>query len=158
MLFKRKFSWIDLAVIVILVAAIVGISYKFTKANVSSTAVEKQKLMITFNVENTPDTNIAALKEGDPVTETVQGTSLGKIVAIKAGPSIYWDSDEDGQLVSSSREGYSSLNLTMEVYGVIKSNGIFIDKTSYYVGQGISVYAGCSLINGGRISSASLAE
>jgi hypothetical protein len=158
MLFKRKFSWIDLAVIVILVAAVAGISYKFAKANVSKTTEDKQKLIITFRVENTPDTNVTAIKEGDPVTETVQGASLGKVVDIKAGPSVYWESGKDGQLVSSSREGYSSLDLTMEVYGILKSNGIFIDKTSYYVGQTIGVYAGCSLINTGRISSVSLAE
>lgn len=158
MLFKRKFSWIDLAVIVIVVAAIAGISYKFAKANVSKTTVEKQKLKITFRVENTPNSNIAAIKEGDPVTESVQGTSLGKVIDIKTGPSVYWESGKDGQLVSSSREGYSSLDLTMEVYGVLKRNGIFIDKTSYYVGQTIGVYAGCSLLSSGRISSVSLAE
>jgi hypothetical protein len=55
-------------------------------------------------------------------------------------------------MVSSPREGYSSLTLTMEATGTITNNGVSVDKSVYYVGQTISLYAGNSYLKDGRIS------
>jgi ribosomal protein S19 len=40
----------------------------------------------------------------------------------------------------------------METMGTINNNGVTIDKSPYYVGQTISLYAGKSFLKDGRIS------
>lgn len=95
---------------------------------------------------------INSIKIGDAVRETIQNSDFGKVVEINPAESIFWESSEDGKFVSSSRAGYSSLRITMEVQGIISKTGISIDKSVYYVGQGISLYAGKSILENGRIS------
>jgi hypothetical protein len=151
MLKKRSF-WITIAAIVIVIVGIAGVSGKFAKAKVGAPASAKDKLIITFYLEGTPDSTIDAIKIGDPVRETIQGSSFGKVTAVERGESIFWANDETGIMVSSPREGYSSLTLTMEATGTITNNGVSVDKSVYYVGQTISLYAGNSYLKDGRIS------
>lgn len=157
-MFKRKFTWIDLAIILVLIVSIIGVSYKFTKAKIAAPTADKEKLLVTYYMENVPDNTIKSIKIGDPARETVQSSDFGKVSEIKSGESIYWESREDGQLVSSPREGYSSLSITMEVQGIINRNGVSIDKSVYYVGQSLSIYAGNALLDGGRISGVAIAQ
>lgn len=151
MLKKRSF-WIIIAVIVIVAAGIAGMSDKFAKAKVGAPAAAKDKIIITFYMENTPDCTIDAIKVGDPVREQIQNSSFGKVTAVERGDSIFWANKDSGEFVASPREGYSSLTLTMEAYGTITGNGVSIDKSVYYVGQTISLYAGNSYLKDGRIS------
>jgi len=148
---KKKFTWIDLVIALIILISITGVVYKFTRAKLVPITA-KEKLLVSFYVENAPDSSIAAIREGDPVRETVQNADFGKVVKIETGDSIFWECGEDGKYISTSRAGYSSLTITMEAYGVINRNGVTIDKSVYYVGQTISLYAGKSEINNGRIS------
>lgn len=155
---KRKFTWIDLIIVLVILVSVIGLKNKFTKANIATPTASKEKILITFYIEETPDFIIDAINIGDPVRESIQNSDFGKVVEINPGDSIYWESREDGQLVSSSREGYSSLYITMEGTGIINKGGVSIDKSVYYVGQTISIYAGNSLIKDGRISEVIKAE
>lgn len=149
---KRKFTIIDFVVVILLIISLIGLKSKFAKANIASPSSSKEKILITFYIEETPDYIVDAIEMGNPVKESIQNSDFGKVVKINPSDSIYWESREDGQLVSSSREGYSSLYITMEGTGIINKNGVSIDKSVYYVGQTISIYAGNSLIKDGRIS------
>ncbi len=152
---KRKLTWIGIAIIIILVAAVAGTVYKFSIANIAAPAANKEKILITFYLESTSDSSITPIKAGDSVRETIQNSDFGKVIKIEPGPSIFWESASDGQLVSSSREGYSSLYLTMEAEGILSNTGISIDKSVYSVGMTVSLYAGNSMLNSGRISAVS---
>jgi hypothetical protein len=149
---RKKSTWITIAVIVIIIIGIAGISGKFAKAKVGAPAAAQDKLIVTFYLENTPDCTIDSIKEGDPVRETIQGSNFGKITKIDRGESIFWAVNDSGKVVASSREGYSSLSLTMETMGTINDNGVSIDKSQYYIGQTVSLYAGKSMLKDGRIS------
>jgi hypothetical protein len=46
----------------------------------------------------------------------------------------------------------------METVGTINNNGVTIDKSQYYVGQTLSLYAGKSYLKDGRISKIEKAE
>lgn len=156
---KKRFTLIDLAIILVVVISILGISAKFETAKVAAPVGESSdEIYISFYIEATPDFTIDALSIGDPVTESVQGSNFGEIVEIKPGPSVYWSSDEEGNLVSSSREGYSSLYITMKTKGIISGSGISIDKSVYYVGETVTLYAGNCIFKDGRISDASIVE
>lgn len=151
-MFKRKFTRIDFAIILLLIVGIIGISYKFSKAEIAAPATDKEKLLITYYMENVPDSTLQSIKSGDPVRETVQSSDFGKVVEISSGESIFWRNREDGQFVSSPKEGYSSLYITMETQGIINKSGVSIDKSVYYVGDSISLYAGNAILEGGKIS------
>ncbi len=155
---KRKFTWIDFAIIIVIVAAIAGIGYKFAKSRLAAPTVEREKILITYYMEYAPDSSIESIKVGDPARESVQNSNFGKITEIVTGESIFWDSDDEGQQVGSPREGFSSLILTMETEGVMNNNGVSIDKSVYYVGQTINLYAGKSTFIAGRISDIAKAE
>jgi len=157
-MFKKRSTWIIIALAVVVVISIAGISAKFAKARVGTQTTAQEKILITFYMENTPDSTIDAMNEGDPVRETVQNANFGKIVSIERGESIFWATDESGMFVSSPRKGYSSLKLTMETLGTISDSGVSIDKSVYYVGQTISLYAGKSYLKDGRIAKIEKAE
>lgn len=149
---RKKSTWIIIALALIVIIGVAGISGKFAKARVGAPAAAQDRLIVTFYMENTPDATIDSIKEGDPVKETVQGSSFGKVTGIQRGESIFWANKDSGEFVASPREGYSSLTLTMETTGTINNNGVSIDKSQYYVGQTLSLYAGKSLLKDGRIS------
>ena len=151
-MFKKKSTWIAIALAAIVIVGVVGISAKFAKAKVGSQAAAQDKIVVTFYLENTPDCTIDSIKEGDSVKETIQGSNFGKVTAIARGESIFWANRDSGEFVSSPREGYSSLSLTMETMGTINSSGVSIDKSVYYVGQTLSLYAGNSFLKDGRIA------
>ncbi|MGE5614778.1 MAG: DUF4330 domain-containing protein [Bacillota bacterium] len=150
---KKKFTWIDLAIIIILLVCIAGTAYKFSKASVAAPAVTpKEKILVSFYMENVHDSIVKAIKTGDPVTESVQNSSFGKVTEITTGDSIFWSSGDDGQLVASSREGYSSLVLTMEAEGIIGKNGVTIGNSVYHVGLTVTLNVGKCTLKDGRIS------
>ncbi len=151
-MFRKKSTWITIALVLIVVIGIAGISGKFSKARVGAQATAQEKIIISFYMENTPDCTIDSIKEGDIVKETIQGSNFGKVIELHRDESIFWGADEAGIFVSSPREGYSSLTITMEGTGIISSSGVSIDKSVYYVGQTLSLYAGNSYLAGGRIS------
>jgi hypothetical protein len=151
-MFRKKSTWIIIAIALIVIIGVAGISGKFAKARVGAPAAAQDKLIVTFYLESTPDATIDAIKVGDPVKETVQNSNFGKITDIQRGESIFWANKDSGEFVASPREGYSSLSLTMETMGTINNNGVTIDKSPYYVGQTLSLYAGKSYLKDGRIS------
>ena len=151
-MFRKKSTWIAIAIIAIAAIGVIGISGKFAKAKVGAPAAAQEKIIVTFYLESTPDCTIDSIKEGDPVRETIQNSNFGKVTGIERGESIFWAARDSGEFVASPREGYSSLNLTMETMGTMNSNGVSIDKSLYYVGQTLSLYAGNSLLKDGRIS------
>lgn len=155
---KRKFTWIDLIIVLVILVSVIGLKNKFAKANVATPTSSKEKILITFYIEETPDFVVDAINIGDPVRESIQNSDFGNVIEVNPGDSIYWESGDDGQLVPSSREGYSSLYITMEGTGIINKGGVSIDKSVYYVGQTISLYAGNSILKDGRISEVIKAE
>lgn len=150
---KRKFTLIDFIIIIVVLVSLITLKSKFSTAKIASSSDDlSENILITFFIEETPDYTISPIKIGDMVKESVQNSSFGEVVEIITGESIYWKSDNDGNLVSSSREGYSSLYITMKTKGVISGSGVSVDKSVYYVGQTVSIYAGNSLLKDGRIS------
>lgn len=150
---KRRFTVIDLAIILVVIISIVGIGRKFTKAKVSTPFTAKMdKIQISYFIEEVPEFAAEAIEIGSPVRESIQSASFGKVSDIVIEDSISWSRADDGSYVSSSKDGYSSLLITMDGEGIIGSNGVTIDKSVYYIGQTLTIYAGNSMLQNGRIA------
>lgn len=150
---KRRFTVIDLVIILLLIVTIVGVGRKFTKAKVSTPFVAKMdRIEISFFMEEIPDYAANAIELGAPVKESIQNSSFGKVSDIVIEDSVSWSRSEDGNFVPSTKEGYASLYITMVGEGMIGSNGVTIDKSVYYIGQTLTLYAGNSILQNGRIA------
>ncbi len=150
---KIKFTVIDLAIILVLIVTLGAVGMKFKKAKVSTPFVAKtDKIQITYYIEEIPEFAATAIKIGDPVKESIQNSSFGKVTDIVIEDSISWLKTNEGKYITTAREGYSSVSLTMEGEGIIGKNGVTIDKSVYYVGQTITIYAGNSILQNGRIA------
>lgn len=150
---KSKFNFLDILIILIILVGAFGGYRKFKKASVSTPLAPKtQKIEISYKIEEVPTYAAEAIKVGDPVKESVQNANFGSITETIVEDSISWARNKDGQVVSSSRDGYSSLTIKMEASGIIGENGVTIDRSVYYVGQTLVIYAGNSMLQTGRIS------
>lgn len=150
---KIKFTIIDLIILLVVIAAIIGVKYKFSKANAATPFVAKvDKIQVSFFIEETPEFAAKAVNIGDPVRESIQNSNFGNVIDIVVNESISWARSDNGDFIASSREGYSSVSITMEANGLIGNNGVTIDKSVYYIGQTITLYAGNSIFQNGRIS------
>jgi O-succinylbenzoate synthase len=58
---KKKSTWIVIAIALIVIIGVAGLSGKFAKAKVGAPAAAQDKLIVTFYLENTPDATIDAI-------------------------------------------------------------------------------------------------
>lgn len=150
---KGKFTVIDLVIIMVVIVSIIGVGRKFSKAKVSTPFVAKMdKIQISYFIEEIPEYAAKAIEMGSPVRESIQNSNFGTVSDIKIEDSISWSRADDGSFVASSKEGYSSLYITMDGEGIIGTNGVTIDKSVYYIGQTVTIYAGNSILQNGRIA------
>ena len=156
---KRKFTFIDLAIVLIVLVSLFTISKKFSKAKVSTPiATKSQNIQVSFYLEEVPEFAATAIEIGDPVKESIQNANFGKVKDINISDSISWARDKDGNFITTPREGYSSVVITMDASGLVSSNGVTIDKSIYYIGQTLTLYAGNSILQNGRISDITIVE
>ena len=156
---KRKFNFMDLLIILIIVLGVAFGFKKFKKADMSSPVASKNaKILVSYYIEEVPSFAADAIEIGSPVREEVQNSYFGNVIKKDVGESVSWARNNKGEFFKSSRDGYNSLEITMEADGVIGENGVTIDKSVYYIGQTVTLKAGNSLLKTGRISDVKLAE
>ena len=138
-----KVSIIDIVIVVVLLGAVAGIGYKFTKSKTVSPFVRADKLEIQFYGEEVPDFAAKAIKKGDLAKDSEKNVFLGTVKDIKIGKSVSWvESGSRGEYVASSKTGYSSIYITLEGKGVFGSTGVTINNAEYYVGQTVNLRVG----------------
>lgn len=144
-----KVSIIDLSFIILLLAAAVFTVYKLGILSPKQIITgNTNKLRITFYQEEVNTFTANNVKSKDPVSETLFNTSLGNVVDYKMDKSVSWGRDRNGKQVLSTKDGFSSVYITMEVSGVINSNGIIIGGSRYYIGQLMILRVGTSIFYG----------
>lgn len=150
-----KISIIDIGIIILVIIAGLFMVKKlgiFTpKENITN---NNDKVKIVFYQEEVNSFTANNVKLDDPTTETLQNMSFGNVVDIEIEDSVSWGEDKDGRQVKSTKEGFSSVFITMETNGILGPNGINIGGSNYYVGQFITLRVGTSIFYG-RIYDAS---
>jgi len=159
-----KVSIVDILILLVIIGAVGGAVYKFAKSNTASPIFSKQEddIRIQFYQPEVPEFIAKAVKIGDPVRESVQGTSFGTVSDIAIGESVSFGADENGNIVKASKEGYVSVLITMDAKGIIGENGVTIGKSIYHVGETVTLYVGnagfYSSYSTGRIADISIKE
>jgi hypothetical protein len=152
-----KINVIDLLVILIVIAAIAGLAPKFIKSGTSNPIFSKaETITVGILIEEGPDFSINDIKKGDFVKDPVRNSSIGKVVDIKTAPSIYYQPNDKGEYVKTTKQGYLSATITVEATGLYSDRtaqgGVTIDNVDQYLGRLQEFRVGNSALFG-RISS-----
>lgn len=142
-----KINIIDLIFIIIVLAATVFAMNRFGVFSPDKAvgAVEK-KLLLTMYQEEVNTFTLSNIKPGDPVSESFQNISLGKVSELNISSPVNWGADQNGNQIKTQRDGYSSITLKTEVPGTVTSSGFTIGGAKYYVGQLLVIRVGTSTL------------
>jgi hypothetical protein len=143
-----KVSVIDILIICVVLIAVAGIGYKFSTSNISGPFTKVDHIQVVFYQEEIPDYVANAVKNGDPVRESLQYSDFGTVVDVQIGDAVSWVETDSGENVPAPKPGYSSVYITMDAKGIIGENGVTIDNSVYYVGKTIELYVGNATFEG----------
>ena len=150
----RKFNIIDAVIGIIIVLAFVFALNRLGIIGVKNIVENEQsKIEIIFFQEEVNDFTAENVKIGDPASEPLLNASFGNVTDKSVGPSISYGKDKFWNQTTSTKEGYSSIYITLTANGKVGDNGITIDGSTYYVGQVINLRVGSSIFYG-RIDAA----
>lgn len=130
-----KISIIDLLIIIIIIGAVAGVAYKYTKSKTASPFVKSDDVTIQFFAEEIPSFVADAIKTGTLVKDPVQNTIIGTVKDVKIDKAVSVGTNSNGQMVQTSRPGYSSALITAEVKAIYSDNGVSIGGSDYYIGK-----------------------
>lgn len=137
-----KINVLDLVVVLVILAVLAGVAYKFTKSNTPSVFRQNDKVETTFYVEEVPDFAAAAVQVGAPVTDRSTGSRFGVVKSVETTPSVSYAPNSSGVLVRSTKETFRAQKVVVEGEGIYTSNGVSFNSIDYYVNKQIEVRFG----------------
>ncbi len=137
---KRKFNIIDAIIILVVIAAIAFVGFKFISNKNSSANIDKY--VITFYGEEVSDFVPEYIALGDNVYDDVEEVVIGTVVDIQTNDSVTYTTNDSGQVIQTSKPGYKSIKVMTEVSATEFSNGILVDDIKYGVGHTLTMRAG----------------
>lgn len=144
-----KISVIDILIVVLFIGAILFSLNKIGLFSPKDALVtNNDKIEIIFYQEEINTFTANNVNIGDPATESLQNSSFGNVTEVKIEDSVSWGADEDGKQVSTSKEGYSSVYISLESSGIIGDNSVILGGSNYYIGETITLRVGNSIFFG----------
>lgn len=138
---KFKLNIIDIAIILVVVAAVAFFGFKFMTTG--GTSAPADKVEIVFFEEECPDFVPEHTQVGDKVLDGTENNYMGTVTNIEVDDSITYNIDERTQEVSiGTKEGYCSVYITAQCQGTLSDNGVVINGTLYGVGHTLILHAG----------------
>ena len=136
-----KLNIIDLAIILVIIAAVAFFANRFMTTGTVTTVPDK--VQIVFFEEECPEFVPEQTHVGDPVMDGTTNNSLGVVTDVKVDKSItYSINPNTNEVTLGSKEGYVSAYITAECEGTLTDNGVVIGGTLYSVGHTIVLHAG----------------
>ncbi len=146
---KWRFNLIDVLFLVVVLAGVLFVALRMAGPDETAGGGPEDYYVITFTCDTVPSYLVDHLQLSAEVTDDGMKRSLGRVVDIQRGPSVYYNTDSSGRLVKSSRDGYDSLLLMCCVKCADNGYGITVDELNLGIGHTITIRA-----DGARISSA----
>ena len=138
---KFKLNIIDIAIILVVVAAVAFFGFKFMTTGGASAPADKVE--IVFFEEECPDFVPPHTQVGDKVLDGTENNYMGRVTDVVVDKSITYNVDERTQEVTiGTKEGYCSVYITAQCEGTLSENGVVINGTLYGVGHTLILHAG----------------
>ena len=136
-----KLNIIDLAIILVIIAAVAFFANRFMTTGTVTTVPDK--VQIVFFEEECPEFVPEQTHVGDPVMDGTTNNSLGVVTDVKVDKSFTYSINQNtNEVTLGSKEGYVSAYITAECEGTLTDNGVVIGGTLYSVGHTIVLHAG----------------
>lgn len=140
-----KVSIIDLLIVVILLAALAFVGYRFLTKDRSG-VVNTQDVYLSFTGSEVPNYVVDNLEIGARVFDDTENNVLGYVTDVQTGKGYHYDVDKSGQTVALFPDDSSSVTVTALAHGTLDPNGLLIGGTRYAIGHTFVVYIGdCKL-------------
>jgi len=136
-----KISIVDVLIVLVVIGAIAGVGYKLTKSDIGvGNALAKQdKIEISFYADEAPEFAAKAVTKGDLAKDFERNVIFGNVTDVVVGDSVSWASNDKGEIVTSSKKGFSSIKVTVEGDGIFRdgksSSGVTFGSADFYVGR-----------------------
>lgn len=152
-----KINIIDLFILLIIVAALVGLGPKFiTSRTVNPIFNTAEKIVVEVYIEETPEFVASLIKKGDLVKDPARNAALGNVTDIKIDKSVFFAPNDKGEIVKTSKPGYNSIIVIAEGTGIYADGttqvGVSFESADQFVGRTQEFRIGNTAVYG-RISS-----
>lgn len=142
------FNIIDVAILLIVVAAVFGFVMKSGILEKVSLSTNDRNIEVTFRIERIKSENASGYKVGDTLTDTETGASLGQITAVRQESAQDIVTKADGSAVLAAVPKYVNVYITIQGEGTKTALGNFINGNRH-VAPGGKVNIGTYFSRGG---------
>ena len=140
-----KVSIIDLLIVVILLAALAFVGYRFLTKDRSG-VVNTQKYYLSMTGSEVSNYVVDNVEMGARVLDDTENNVLGYVTNIERGVGYHYGINDDGETVPMFPDDSSSVVVTCLGEGTLDPNGLLIGGTRYAIGHTFVVYVGdCKL-------------
>ena len=146
---KKKFNLVDAIVLVVILAVVGLVGYKFLAGGVSGSATSTYQ--VKFFCEEVPSFAAEEIKVGDKILDEQKESSLGVVKEVVLDGSHTYTTTETGDIRIVPKPHYNSVELTAEVEASDYDFGMIVDSSKYGIGHSITIRVGKAKIFG-RVS------
>lgn len=141
---KVKFNIVDILVILVLIAgvAFLGLRMFGGEEPAVTNPTEGSRYLVTFNCESIRTEVVDTLVKGSKAENASRNMDLGHLVDFTVDEAVIYTTDSEGNVVKTTKEGYSSVTLVCEVTGIDQSTGLQVGQFMLNVGHGMGVRCG----------------
>lgn len=141
---KVKFNIVDILVILVLIAgvAFLGLRMFGGEEPAVTNPTEGSRYLVTFNCESIRTEVTDTLVKGSKAENASRNMDLGHLVDFTVDEAVIYTTDSEGNVVKTTKEGYSSVTLVCEVTGIDQSTGLQVGQFMLNVGHGMGVRCG----------------
>ena len=136
-----KVSIIDLLIVLVLLAALAFVGYRFLTKDRSG-VVNTQQVYVSFTGAEVPNYVVENIEIGARVFDDTENNVLGYVTDVQTGQGYHYDVDKEGKTVALFPEDTSSVIITSLATGTLDPNGLLIGGTRYAIGHTFVVYVG----------------
>ena len=142
---KLKFNIIDVAFVAVVLAGLIFVVLRVGGFDLLTTIIfggKEETYVVSFIGEEVADYVVERIQAGDKVSDEWISVDLGSVLDVKLGEARSYSARQDGKLVMSDKENYSSIIVTCYCSAVNNGNGITVGNTNLGVGHTMVVRIG----------------
>lgn len=136
-----KVNLIDLIIILVLIAVIAFVGYRFFLRD-DAGLVKNDAVRMEFVATVVPKYAAEQIEIGARAFDAEENTSLGTITAVEFGDAYEFVPNDEGKTVMLEPTDSVSVKITTETVGNMDGNGVVIDGVRYAAGHSMVLYAG----------------
>jgi len=136
-----KISIIDLFVVLLVVAVLVGIGIRYG-AKATTAVQSSEKFECVIEVANVREFTVKALEKGGIITDKKSEIELGEIVSVETEPTLFQSTTADGRIVDAELPERYTCRVTIIANGKVSDDAYIMDDSNELsVGRNIDIYS-----------------